>query len=211
MARASSSVPVVTYSLIGFTTLVYILQWVSGGYVFSEFAYWPPLTATEPWRMVTTVFLHSQQFIPHILLNMYSLFVIGPILEHAIGRSRFLAMYLIAGFGGSVGVLLLAPNVTVVGASGAIFGLLGGLFVIQRRLGGNSTQLFVVIAINLVIGFVIPGLAWQAHVAGLVVGAAVGFIYLQTRRPNQKWLQIALVSVVAIALIVITALRVLVF
>jgi membrane associated rhomboid family serine protease len=214
MARASSNLPIATYSLIGVTAVVFVLQLVSNGSVTNNFAYFPSLTAVQPWQMLTNIFLHTSPL--HILLNMYSLFVIGPLMERAVGRGRFLAIYFIAGFGGSVGVLLLTadihvPGAAVLGASGAIFGLLGGLFVIQRRLGGNTTQLFIVIAINLVIGFVIPGLAWQAHVAGLLVGAAVGFIYLETRRPNQKVLQIALVALVAIALIVTTALRVVVF
>jgi membrane associated rhomboid family serine protease len=209
-AAQSSSTPVVTYSLIGINLIVYIIQWLSGDAVFEQFAYWPPLTATEPWRMVTTMFLHSQQFIPHVLLNMYSLFVIGPILEQTLGRGRFLALYLIAGFGGSVGVLLLAPNSIVVGASGAIFGLLGALFVIQRRLGGNTTQLLIVIGINLVIGFVIPGLAWQAHLGGLLVGAGIGAIYVRTRRIQLRSLQVALVAAVAAVLVAVSVLRVLI-
>jgi membrane associated rhomboid family serine protease len=199
-------VPVVTYSLIGVTVLVYIFQLLSNGWVTNSFAYAPVLTATEPWRMLTALFLHASPL--HILLNMYSLFVIGPMLERTVGRGRFLALYLIAGFGGSVAVLLLAPNTVVIGASGAIFGLLGGLFVIQRKLGGNTTQLFIVIAINLAIGFVIPGLAWQAHLGGLLVGAAVGAVLLETRRIDQKWLQVALVAAVAIALIATSVVKV---
>ena len=79
-----------------------------------------------------------------------------------------------------MGVLLIAPGIAVLGASGAIFGLLGAFFVIQRRLGGNSVQLMVVIGLNLVAGFIIPGIAWQAHVGGLLIGGLVALVLVKT-------------------------------
>ncbi|MDQ1550088.1 MAG: hypothetical protein QOD27_1746 [Microbacteriaceae bacterium] len=201
-----SGAPVVTYSLIAFCVLAYILQLVTGGtngLVTNLFVYYPPYTATQPWRMVTTIFLHAS--VLHILFNMYSLFIFGPIMEQLLGRARFLALFFLAGFGGSVAVLLIAPNVAVLGASGAIFGLFTGFFVIQRRLGGNSNQLLVLIVINLVIGF-IPGLgiAWQAHVGGLVVGAAVAWIFTRTRNRTQRVEQFLMLGGVAVALIALT-------
>lgn len=203
--RPGSGQPVVTYTIIALCVLIWVLQILPNSPVTRVLVYWPPLTAVEPWRMVTSVFAHSQGSIFHILLNMYSLFIFGPILERLLGRIRFLALYLISGFGGSVAVLLLAPSSAVLGASGAIFGLLGAFFVIQRRLGGNNIQLLIVIGINLVIGF-LPGfnISWQAHVGGLIAGAAVAFVYLRTRRPEQRNLQILLVSLVAVALIALT-------
>jgi membrane associated rhomboid family serine protease len=153
--------------------------------------------------MITTIFLHAS--VLHILFNMYSLFIFGPIMEQLLGRARFLALFFLAGFGGSVAVLLIAPNVAVLGASGAIFGLFTGFFVIQRRLGGNSNQLLVLIVINLVIGF-IPGLgiAWQAHVGGLVVGGAVAWIFTRTRNRTQRVEQFLMLGGVAVALIALT-------
>ena len=155
--------------------------------------------------MLTSLFVHSQGSLFHILFNMVSLFVIGPILERALGRVRFLVLYLLSGLGGSGAVLLLAPGTPVVGASGAIFGLLGAIFIIQRRLGGNTTQLLVVIALNLAIGF-LPGtnIAWQAHLGGLIVGALVALIYLRTRREDQRRLQVLLTAGVLAGLVVIT-------
>lgn len=207
--RSTSGVPVVTYTLIALNVLFYIAQWVSGTAVFEALAYAPFLTAAEPWRMLTSAFLHSQSSILHLLFNMYSLFIFGPIIEHAVGRARFLALYLLAAFGGSVAVLLLAPGSVVVGASGAIFGLLGAFFVIQRRLGGNNTGLLILIGLNLVIGF-IPGfsISWQAHVGGLVVGAAVAAVYMATRQRNKRAIQIASVIGIAVVLIAITIVRV---
>src|SRR5690606_34343400 len=108
---------------------------------------------------------------------MYALWLFGRILEQLLGRWRFLALYLLSGLGGSVAVLLLSPDTWVVGASGAVFGLFGAFFVIQRRLGSSSMQLIVVIGINLVIGFVIPHISWEGHVGGLIAGSLVGLVY----------------------------------
>jgi len=202
--RPSSGVPVVTYSLIGINLALYLATWVSGGALYQALAYWPPLTASEPWRMITSAFMHSPSSILHILFNMFSLFIFGPIIENLVGRGRFIALYLLAAFGGSVGVLLLSPGSVVVGASGAIFGLLGAFFVIQRRLGGNSMQLLIVVGLNLVLGFIVPGVAWQAHLGGLIVGAGVAAIYTATRRRQQRTVQTLAVAGVALALVVTT-------
>ncbi|WP_394553746.1 rhomboid family intramembrane serine protease [Agromyces sp. MMS24-JH15] len=199
--------PVVTYSLIGITLAVYLLQLIPGLGV-TDWLFFSPFFvseyAMEPWRLITSVFVHSTSLIFHVLLNMYTLWIFGQLLEGLLGRARFLALYLIAGLGGSVGVVWLSdPNTAVVGASGAIFGLMGAFLVIQRRLGGQTTQLLVLLAINLVIGFV-PGwnIAWQAHLGGLVTGALVGLIYVETRRRDQRarqvWLLVALVVVLLV-------------
>lgn len=202
----SSDAPVVTYALIALCALVFVVQYLtggpSGGATTQDFIYFPPFTGQEPWRMVTTLFLHGS--ILHIALNMYSLLIFGQILEQSLGRWRFLALYLLSGIGGSVGVLLIAPGIAVLGASGAIFGLLGAFFVIQRRLGGNNVQLMVIIGLNLVAGFIIPGIAWQAHVGGLLVGALVALVLLRTRERSKHTEQILLLLGVFAALIVIT-------
>lgn len=198
--------PIVTWSIIAVTVVVYLLQQVVPA-VTAYGVFRPVLTFLLPWTPITALFLHGS--ILHILFNMYSLFVFGPILEHMLGRARFLALYLIAGFGGSVAVALLAPAGGVLGASGAIFGLMGAYFVIARRLGGNNTQIIIVIALNLVAGFVIPNVSWQAHVGGLVAGCLVAAIYLATRRTADRTRQILLVAGLAAALIAVLVLRVL--
>lgn len=210
LLRKSDDRPVVTFGIIAVTVVVYLLQWVPSLAVTQSLAYTPMLTVAEPWRMLTSVFVHSRGFIFHILLNMYMLWIFGQLMEQLLGRGRFLALYLISGFAGSVGVLLLAPvNTVVVGASGAIFGLMGAFLVIQRRLGGNTNQLLILLVINLVIGF-IPGLniAWQAHVGGLVGGALVGLIYLETRNRRQKVLQLTLLAALVAVLVAACAARV---
>ena len=206
--RQGSSAPVVTWSIIGLCIAIYLLQLVSGGAVTNALFYHPVLTEYQPWRMLTSLFVHSEQSFLHIIFNMYSLLIFGPILERALGRWRFLVLYLLSGLGGSVAVLLIDPRIGVVGASGAIFGLLGAFFVIQRRLGGNSLQLMIVIGLNLVIGFVIPNIAWQAHIGGLVAGGITALVFLRTREPRKRNEQLLLLAAVLAGLIVFTVIGV---
>ena len=200
--RSSSGVPVVTYTLIALNIAVFAVDFVTGGSLYGWLAYRGDFTASQPWRMLTSAFMHAS--VLHLLFNMFSLFIFGPVIEHAVGRARFAALYLLAAFGGSLAVLLLAPNQAVVGASGAIFGLLGAFFIIQRRLGGNNTQLLILIGLNVAFGFIVPNVAWQAHLGGLVVGAAVAAVYTATRDRSQKALQIASVAGIGVALVAIT-------
>jgi membrane associated rhomboid family serine protease len=207
-----SDAPVVTYAIIALCLVVFALQSIPviGGTITGALQFAPvyvmpiPGAPFEPWRMLTSVFTHGGIF--HVLLNMYTLFIFGSALERGLGRWRYLALYLISGLGGSVAVLLLgSPLQAVVGASGAIFGLMGAFFVINRHLGGSSVQLFVLVAINLAYGFFVPGISWQAHVGGLVVGALVALIFVRTRAIRQKRAQVLLVSGVAVALVAISA------
>ena len=222
LTRARSAVgrgaPVVTYSIIGLTIAVFLLQLIPGLGVTSALLFSPLYVSDlavagmgdlsfQPWRLITAMFVHSTGFLFHVLLNMYTLWIFGQLLEGLLGRWRFLALYLIAGLGGSVGVVWLSePNSAVVGASGAIFGLMGAFLVIQRRLGGQTTQLFVLLGINLVIGFV-PGfnIAWQAHLGGLVVGALIGLVFVETRKRSQQGLQIVLLAAITVVLLALAA------
>jgi membrane associated rhomboid family serine protease len=211
--------PVVTYSLIALCVVVFLLQLIPGLGVTNALlfapAYVQPETGAplEPWRMLTAVFTHSTaSLLPlHILLNMYSLFIFGGVLERMLGRGRFLALYLIAGFGGSVAVDLLGdPLQGTVGASGAIFGLMGAFFIISRHLGGNSVQLVVLVVLNLAWGFFVPGISWQAHVGGLVAGGLVALVFVRTRNRRQRTAQLVGVAGVALALVAVTVVRALV-
>ncbi len=203
--------PVVTYAIIGVCVLVFILQSLPGvgGTVTAALQYaglynYPQLF--EPWRMFTAIFAHAS--IIHIALNMYTLWLFGMILEPMLGRMRYLILFLLSGLAGSIGVFLIAdPRQPVIGASGAIFGMLAAFLIIQRRLGGNATQLLILVGINLVIGFVIPGIAWQAHLGGLVGGALVGLIYVETRRASRKNVQIVLLSALTVIMILVSCWR----
>ncbi|WP_052206984.1 rhomboid family intramembrane serine protease [Sinomonas humi] len=206
-----SGQPVVTWAIIGLCVLVYVLEWLlPNDVVFQDFAYATVLTGTEPWRMLTSAFLHSQSFILHIGLNMYTLWIFGRVLEPVLGRWRYLLVYLISALGGSVGFFLLTPvsMTAVIGASGAIFGLFGALFVVVRQRGGSVRQLLVLIALNAVLGFVVPGIAWQAHLGGLVTGGVTTAIIAYAPRGRYRLaVQIGgMVAVVAI-LVIVTAVR----
>lgn len=201
--------PIVTYTLVGLSVAVFALQFVLPGMT-QSFGYSPLYTLAEPWRMLTSAFLHSQSFFLHIAFNMYILWLIGNSLEPLLGRTRFLALYLISAFGGSVGVLLLSPVTTlVIGASGAVFGLFGALFVVQRQRGGDVRQLVILIAINAVLGFVVPNIAWQAHLGGLVAGGlAAAVLAYAPRGKNRTLVQTAGLIGVVVLLVAIGAARI---
>lgn len=205
LRRASSQTPLVTYALIISCVLVWGLQVIPGSVVSNLLAYVPYATAVQPWRMFTTGFVHDWSSPLHLLFNMYSLYIFGRGIEPLIGRIRYAALYFLALFGGSVGVLWLSPlDSWVVGASGAIFGLMAAYFVIARTLGGNTNQLVGVIAINLFLGFMVPNVAWQAHLGGLLVGGLVAYIYTRTRSVRAQKTQALLLVAVAAGLVVLT-------
>ena len=213
--------PLVTMTIIGICVLVYLGQMASPR-VTNEVAFVPYLGDTEPWRFLTSAFAHSPRQILHILFNMYALWIMGQYLEPMLGRARFAALYLVTAFGGSVFYLLLAfPRTAAeiqvngygpwetgaVGASGAVFGLFGAFLILQRRLGRSAGPMVVTIGINAVIGFVVPGIAWQAHLGGFIVGLACAavFAYLG-KRPEGGGTQRASFGIHWIALAGITVL-----
>ena len=140
-----------------------------------------PIAAGEYYRLVTAMFLHGGWL--HIAFNAYALYALGPETERIYGTARFLALYFIAGIAGSVTSYALNPN-PAVGASGAIFGLIGGLaafYYISRQLLGEISRqqlgsLITVVMINLFIGFSSPVIDNAAHIGGLFGGAAAGWI-----------------------------------
>ncbi|RIX30068.1 rhomboid family intramembrane serine protease [Amnibacterium setariae] len=186
------------------TVAAYVVQLLSGGVLELLLAYAPayslPSTgiAFEPWRMLTSALIHQPISIPgsligitHIAFNMIALVSFGRPLEGVIGARRLITIYVLGALGGSVGVLsaslvgLMRPDTLVYGASGAVFAVLGAVAAVQRRLGVDVRTLLLLIAINLALGFVVPGIAWQAHVGGLVVGAVTGWLFVSNRGPRR--------------------------
>lgn len=207
LTAVQSGRPMMTYGIIAVTGFVGLLQLVPGLNITGLLEFWvgylfPELSGApfQPWRLLTAALVHSG--IWHIGLNMLALWMIGRSLEPMLGRWRFLALYVLGGLGGSVAVGIISPTTATVGASGAVFSLFGALLVIGLHLGANMTGLFVLLGINLVIGFV-PGfnIAWQAHVGGAVVGALVGLIVLRTRKREQRVWQILLLIALAALLL----------
>jgi membrane associated rhomboid family serine protease len=197
-AVARDGRPLVTQTIIAICVVVYVLQRADTD-VTVRFLYAPVTTVAEPWRMITVAFLHSPGQIFHIVFNMLALWLTGPYLESLFGRVRFLALYFLSAFGGSVALLLLAnpkdPSEWqggAVGASGAVFGLFAALFVANRRLGMETAGIVVMIGINAVIGF-IPGynIAWQGHLGGLVTGFLACLVLAYAPRERRTLFQVA--------------------
>ena len=202
--------PVVTMAIIVICAAVWLLQLVSRQ-VSAELAFVPVLGDTEPWRFLTAAFAHSPGQPLHILFNMYALWVLGQYLEPMLGRLRFAILYLVSAIGGSVGYLwLTSPQIDpafgvvfwppVVGASGAVFGLFGALIVLNRHLGRSSGAIYGVLGINAVLGFVLPGIAWQAHLGGLVTGVALAAVITATAAQPRRKLQLPALAAVAVLL-----------
>lgn len=199
----------VTQTLIGINAVVFLLQLVVGiDEVARQFGLWPAGISLDGqwWRMLTAAFLHGSLL--HIAFNMYALWVIGPVLEAAFGHVRYLALYLLAAFGGAVATYSFAPIRTLsVGASGAIFGLMAALIVAGRSLSRDVTQVAVLLGLNIVIGFIAPGVDWRAHLGGAAVGAVVAAVFAYAPRQSRTLWQVLGVLAVVGVLVAATAWR----
>ncbi|MGI8536459.1 MAG: rhomboid family intramembrane serine protease [Mycobacteriales bacterium] len=161
----------------------------------------------EYYRLFTAAFLHANIF--HLAINMFAFVQLGPVLESALGRVRFLTLYVLAALGGSTLSFLVSDRgVLGVGASGAIFGLFGAYYIVVRHLGGETRSILVLLAINLVITFSVPIIDWRAHIGGLVIGVFIAVAF--TRAPTGErrgQVQAAACAGLALLLVVLVALR----
>ena len=176
----------VTTVLIAINVLVYLAELAAGGsingtgnWIYEKGALFAAGISSnghligvahgEWWRLVTAAFLHYGPI--HLGLNMLALYFGGTALESVIGRWRFLLIYIASGIAGSAGALLLNPNSITVGASGAIFGVFGALFALERlRVISSGGQILALIVINLVFTFAVPGISIGGHIGGLICG-----------------------------------------
>ena len=162
----------VTLSIIGLTAIVSLLGFFSN-LVMGLLAFQGDYAVFQPWRLLTAALLHGG--LMHLALNMLALWMLGPALEERFGKLPFLGMYVVTAIAGNVAVPLLGSSSVVVGASGAVFGLFGVYLGVQRMIGRVDPQLLIIVGINLAYGFFVSGIAWQAHVGGLVAGFIIGF------------------------------------
>lgn len=169
-----------TFALLGAIALVYVAQFVFGDALVYSFGFYSPLVWTEPWRLVTSAFIHSG--IMHVMFNGYSLWVLGNLIERVIGSARFLIVFFVSVISGCLAVMVLSPESLTVGASGGIFGLFSALFLINRGFGGNNVSLLAIIGLNLAMGFIVPGIAWEAHIGGLIGGLVTTLLLRRARR-----------------------------
>jgi len=176
--RTSRNPGVVTTTLIAINVGIYLLQLAGGasinassGWIYEKGALFGPYVAQGDWyRLLSAAFLHYGPI--HLGMNMLALWWIGRPLEDYLGPGRYLLLYLVSGLAGSAGALIANPTVPTVGASGAIFGILGAAIVLERQqtyvLGGSAITLLVV---NLAFTFAVPGISIGGHLGGLAGGA----------------------------------------
>jgi membrane associated rhomboid family serine protease len=211
--------PFVTFTLIGINVGVYLLQLLMGsglsanrGWIYEHGVL--VSTAVDSsgqlvgvahgdwWRLLTATFLHYGLL--HLGMNMLVLWFIGPALEEYFGHWRYLLVYVVSGLAGSAGALIWSPNALTVGASGAIFGIMGAAVVLEaRRIWVFGGQAMGLVVINLAISFVIPGVSRGGHIGGLIGGALCALAFSSLRRsPALATLSMAAVGVLSVALAV---------
>jgi membrane associated rhomboid family serine protease len=184
----ASAGPVVTKALVAINVAVFLLTTASsaatgrGPDLSSRLALFGPAVDNGEWyRIITSGFVHAGLL--HLAFNMLLLYRLGEILEPALGRVRFVVVYFGSLVAGSFGVLLLSPHAVTVGASGAVFGLLGAVAVGLRERGVSiwQTGIGTLLVVNLLFTFVVPGISIGGHIGGLIGGAVLGWVLLRTR------------------------------
>lgn len=198
--------PTVTMALIAINVVAFALEYLLGLQSVTEtWGMYPPSIAFEgeTYRLLTSVFLHGSLL--HIGFNMLVLWTVGPQVERILGHWRFLVLFIVAGLGGAVASYTFSSPLTLsVGASGAIFGIMGALVVAGRRLGYDVRQVLVLIGINVVLGF-IPGgnVDWRAHLGGLVVGALTAAVMVHApRRSRVLWQTLGVLAILGALVLV---------
>jgi membrane associated rhomboid family serine protease len=190
IAAARGDEPMLTYILIGIIVLVQLGAMASGASATGSSFGGSELIADgavsrgtiadgEYWRLITSGFLHAGFL--HLAFNAFALYVLGSLLEPAIGRLRFGTIYFVSLLAGSFGALLFEPRGLTVGASGAIFGLMGALLVLAYKVGGNTQPILAWIGINFLFTFAIPGISIGGHLGGLIGGALAAFVMFDLR------------------------------
>jgi membrane associated rhomboid family serine protease len=182
--------PIVTYTLIGVNVLAYLGEIATGSSlggsiggansVFAKAALSGPAVANgDYWRVITSGFMHYSPW--HLLFNMYALYILGTLLEPAIGRLRFALIYLVALIAGSVGALIVTPDALTAGASGAVFGLMGATILVMRSRGISALQsgLGIWLLLNLAITFTVSNISIGGHIGGLIGGTVAGWILVE--------------------------------
>jgi membrane associated rhomboid family serine protease len=202
----------VTRALVALNVLVYLITVAQGsgindpgGSLFAKWAlFGPAVSHGDWWRLITAAFLHAGLL--HIAFNMWALLWLGVVVESALGWWRYLLLYFASGLAGSAGALVAAPNAVTVGASGAIFGLLGAGLVLEYRATGRLGGSFLtLIVINLAISAAVPGISIGGHVGGLIGGGLAGFALSDYGRSHMAYGRLGVLPVLGVAAIVIAS------
>lgn len=212
--RPREQADLVTKVLIGINVAIWLIGLIVGSSVMVErFALFKIASVdgelagvlTGEWyRMFTAAFLHAG--ILHLALNALALWILGSSLEPVLGRWRFVAIYVLSALGGSAASLLgLEGSQPAVGASGAVFGLFGALFVVARRFGKDVSSVLVILGINAVIGFTVPSIDWRAHLGGLITGALLAYAFAHAPKTHRAMFSVAACSVLLAAIVLVVA------
>lgn len=194
--------PIVTQVLIAINVGVFLLTTGNPRVERDLVLFGPAVDGGELYRLVTSGFVHFGIF--HVGMNMLLLFQLGSALEAALGRTRFVLLYFAALLAGSFGALLLSPDALTGGASGAVYGLMGATAIGMRQRGISLREGGIggLIAINLFLSFVIPGISLGGHVGGLIGGAIVGGVMLRSSSPRPSQRDLLESAAVGVAVIV---------
>jgi len=205
-----------TLALIGINVAVYLITVFQGGGInlpggklFYDWALQGHAVSNgDWWRLVTAMFLHGS--VLHIGFNMLALYWLGTIIEQALGTPRFLLVYFVSGLAGSAGALwFTSPAEVTVGASGAIFGLIGALLILEYLSTGSLMgQAMVLILVNMAFTFAVPGISIGGHLGGLAGGIASTYVLMRYRMPSQRATGILLAAGVGIASVALAYVRV---
>jgi membrane associated rhomboid family serine protease len=199
---------IATKVLIGINVLVYAItasQGKGGGTLFEKWVLFGPFVDHgDWWRLFTSMFLHWSLL--HIAFNMIALYSIGSVVEQYLGTARFLPLYLVSGLSGSAGALLQAPTSPIAGASGAVFGILGAMLVLEWNVTGRfAGQALTWIVINLAISFTVPGISWGGHVGGLIGGILITLAYANFGRGRSAFGRVSIPAVVALVVVAVAS------
>lgn len=210
-ARNLTAEPSLTYAIIAVCVAVQLGATLSGGGLLGSGGLIsvgavsrPEVASGELWRLITAGFLHGG--IMHLAFNMFSLYILGGMLEPSIGRARFALIYFVSLLAGSFGALLLEPTGRTVGASGAIFGLMGAAVVVLRSRGISPMEsgLGMWIGLNLFITFLVPNISIGGHIGGLLGGAVAAFLLFELRNRARLPAAASTALVVMVGLLAIT-------
>lgn len=186
-----------------------ILLTDAAGCVAEGYAWQPGVASGAPWQVITSGFTHSSPL--HILFNMLVLWMLGPTIENVFGRARYLAVYLVALLGGSAGVMLFSPPfISTIGASGAIYGLMGALLLLAVKHKGDVRGIMFWLGLNVVLSFTWSGISWEGHLGGLLGGAATAAVLMylpKERRATWQWPLVGLLAALFVAIIVARAVQ----
>lgn len=178
----------VTYAVIGVCVAIWLLTLLAPDTVTRMFGFVPYWAGSEPWTSLTMAFVHSPTNSLHVVFNMLGLFFFGTFLERWLGSARFALLYLLSAFGASLTVFAVAiasssptPVMTMhIGASGALFGLVGFVATPTRRLDRNLSGVIGFVVVNIVLLWFVPNISWQAHLGGFLTGFVFGCVYFFT-------------------------------